>query len=172
MKDGESTNGTVIISTNEDVDVIVTKDGENIDYNIGEALTDDGHYTVTIKDHFGNEETIGFEIDTTAPGITINGIEDGGKGDTKVTLTDMTEVGEIHVYKDGQEIDYELGQELSDYGKYEIVVTDKLGNSRTYSFELAFQANGAVIALVCIGIALIAGAIVLIVKRKKRVFKK
>lgn len=172
VKDGEATNSPVIINADEDVEISVTKDGEAIDYKIGEALSDDGHYFVTIKDVFGNEETFSFEIDTTAPEITINGIEDGGKGDTKVSLTDMTEGGEIHVYKDGNEIDYELGQELSDYGKYEIVVSDKLGNSRTYSFELAYQANGAAIALICVGVALIAGAVVIIVMKKKRVFKK
>ncbi len=172
VKDGDATNNPVTITADEDVDIAVTKDGESIDYKLGDALTDDGHYSVTIKDSYGNEEAFSFEIDTTAPEITIDGIEDSGKGDTKVTVTDMTEEGEIHVYKDGNEIEYELGQELSDYGKYEIVVTDKLGNSRTYSFELVYQANGAAIALICVGVALIAGAVVIIVMKKKRVFKK
>ena len=172
VKDGEATNRDVIIDANEDVTVSVTKDGEAIDYKVGDALTADGHYSVTVKDRFGNEECFSFDIDKTAPEITISGIEDGGKGDAKVTLTDMTEEGEIHVYKNGTEIGYELGQELSDYGKYEIVVKDRLGNSRTYTFELVYEANGAAIALICIGVALLAGAVVLIVMKKKRVFRK
>lgn len=172
VNDREATNKDVIIDADEDVTITVTKDGEAIDYKIGDALTADGHYSVTIKDAFGNESSFSFDIDKTAPEITITGIEDGGKGDAKVILSDMTEEGEIHVYKDGTEIDYELGQELSDYGKYEIVVKDKLGNSRTYSFELAYEANGAAIALICIGVALLAGAVVLIILKKKRVFKK
>lgn len=125
-----------------------------------------------MRDSLGNEKTISFTIDKTAPEITISGIEDGGKDDARVTLSDMTEEGEIHVYKDGQEIEYRLGDELFEYGKYEVIVKDKLGNSRTYSFELCFKANGAVIALIGVGIAIVAGTVVLIAMKKKRVFKK
>lgn len=171
VNDGEGTNNPVIITADENVEVVVTKDGEVIDYNIGDSLSADGNYEVTITDEVGNVETVNFEIDTTAPEITLNGIEDGGKDNVTVSITDMTEEGEIHVYRDGNEIEYELGQELSEYGSYRVEVTDKLGNTRTYSFELAYKVNGAVIALIGVGIALVAGAVVLIILKKKRVFK-
>lgn len=172
VENGSSTNSDVTVSADEEVSVVAKKDGEEFDYKLGDKLTEDGNYEIVLRDSLGNEETISFTIDKTAPEITISGIDDGGKGDSRVTLSDMTEEGEIHVYKDGQEIEYRLGDELFEYGKYEVIVKDKLGNSRTYSFELCFQANGAVIALIGVGIALIAGAVVLVVMKKKRVFKK
>lgn len=172
VENGSSTNSDVTVSANEEVSVVAKKDGEEFDYKLGDKLTEDGKYEIVLRDSLGNGKTISFTIDKTAPEITISGIEDGGKGDSRVTLSDMTEEGEIHVYKDGQEIEYRLGDELFEYGKYEVVVKDRLGNSRTYSFELCFQANGAVIVLIGVGIALIAGAVILVVMKKKRVFKK
>lgn len=172
VENGSSTNSDVTVSANEEVSVVAKKDGEEFDYKLGDKLIEDGKYEIVLSDSLGNEKTISFTIDKTAPEITISGIEDGGKGDSRVTLSDMTEEGVIHVYKDGQEIEYRLGDELFEYGKYEVVVKDRLGNSRTYSFELCFQANGAVIALIGVGIALIAGAVILVVMKKKRVFKK
>ena len=172
VENGSTTNFDVMVFSGEDVSVVAKRDGTAFDYELGDKLTEDGYYEITLKDSLGNEKTISFTIDKTAPEITISGIEDGGKDDARVTLSDMTEEGEIHVYKDGQEIEYRLGDELFEYGKYEVVVKDKLGNSRTYSFELCFKANGAVIALIGVGIAIVAGMVVLVAMKKKRVFKK
>lgn len=172
VNDGESTNKDVTIKANEEVEITVKKDGEEYGYSLGDSFSEDGSYVVTIRDGLGNEETISFTIDKTAPEVNLNGIEDGGKDNVTVTIDGMTEEGEIKVYKDGEEVSYELGQELSEYGKYEVVVTDKLGNTRTYSFELAYKMNGATIALIGVGILLIGGVLTLIILKKKRVFKK
>ena len=172
VENGATTNSDVMISSDEEVSVVAKRDGTAFDYELGDKLTEDGYYEIILKDSLGNEKTISFTIDKTAPEITISGIEDGGKDDARVTLSDMTEEGEIHVYKDGQEIEYRLGDELFEYGKYEVILKDKLGNSRTYSFELCFKANGAVIALIGVGIAIVAGMVVLVAMKKKRVFKK
>jgi len=145
----------------EKVSVIVTKDGQAYDYTLGQPITEEGKYNVTIYDAYGNQKTITFEIvngtksvldytfgesaevievkhngevtewdsnhlnftedgiyeltvlvdgeeytfelslDTTAPEITLNRIEDGEAGNVTVTITDMTEVGTVKVYKDG-----------------------------------------------------------------------
>ena len=81
-------------------------------------------------------------------------------------------VGTIEVYKDGKKIDYELVQELKEYGNYEVVVTDKLGNSRTYNFTLEFQMNGWAITLIVLGLATLVGLTATIVMKRKRLFKK
>ena len=62
-------------------------------------------------------------------------------GDGVVTIDGLTEEGTVEVYKGGQKIAYSLGDEIKDYGHYEVVVTDALGNSRTYAFTLQFQMN-------------------------------
>ena len=77
----------------------------------------------------------------------------------------------VKVYKDGVEIEYNLGDELKDYGEYVVEVTDELGNTRSYSFTLEYQMNGWAIALIIIGLLAIAGIVVLICLKKKRVFK-
>lgn len=230
--DGMISNEGVIISAGEKVNVIVTKDGQEYPYTIGQEITEDGSYKVTVYDTYGNEKTIYFQIvngtkteldytlgenveivsvtkdgeaiewdsnsmnftedgtyvitakvdgieytfelslDTTAPEITLNGIEDGDTANVTVTITDMTEEGTIEVYKDGEKIEYNLGDEIKDYGSYEIKVTDELGNERTYTFTLEYQMNGWAIALIVIGVLAIAGLVVLIVLKKRRVFKK
>ena len=119
----------------------------------------------------GEEYTFELSLDTTAPEITLNRIEDGEAGNVTVTITDMTEEGTFKVYKDGVEIEYNLGDELKDYGEYVVEVTDELGNTRSYSFTLEYQMNGWAIALIIIGLLAIAGIVVLICLKKKRVFK-
>ena len=119
----------------------------------------------------GEEYSFELSLDTTAPEITLNGIEDGEAGNVTVTITDMTEDGTVKVYKDGVEIEYNLGDELKDYGEYVVEVTDELGNTRSYSFTLEYQMNGWAIALIFIGLLAIAGIVVLICLKKKRVFK-
>lgn len=64
----------------------------------------------------GKTYSVTLRLDTAAPKITLNGVEDGGKADGMVTIDLMNEEGTIEVYKDGTRIDYELGQELKDYG--------------------------------------------------------
>ena len=67
---------------------------------------------------------------------------------------------------------FTIRQELKEYGNYEVVVTDKLGNSRTYSFTLEFQMNGWAITLIVLGLATLAGLTATIVMKRKRLFKK
>ena len=120
----------------------------------------------------GKEYAFTLSLDTTAPTIVLNGIEDGGKGNVTVTITDLSEVGAVEVYRDGQLIEYNLGDEIKEYGSYEIKVRDKLGNERTYSFTLEYQMNGSTIALIVIGILLAEGVVISIIFGKKAVYKR
>jgi hypothetical protein len=155
----------------EDVTIVsITKDGTEVPHE-GNHLSfeENGTYVITYEQD-GKTYDFSLSLDTTAPELTLNGVEDGSKVDGKVSLTDMTEEGEIHVYKDGVEIDYSLGQELVDYGSYKVVVRDSLGNERTYSFTLAYQMNGWGIALIVIGSLAVIGTTAFLIFRKKRAF--
>lgn len=152
--------------------VSVTKDGQEVAFKGSQiAFAEDGDYVITYTQ---DGITYSFEVrlDTTAPEITLNGVEDGGKVDGTVTLTDLTEEGTVEFYKDGEKIDYQLGDEISDYGHYEIVVKDALGNTRTYTFDLAFQMNDWAIALIAIGSLLLLAGVVLVIVNRKKIFKK
>lgn len=63
-------------------------------------------------------------------------------------------------------------KELKDYGSYEVVVKDKLGNFRTYRFTLEFQMNAWAITLIVLGLATAVGVAATIVMKRKRLFKK
>lgn len=150
----------------------VSHNGESVGYSGNRiVLTEDGTYVITyVKD--GETYSFTLRLDTTAPEITLSGVEDGGTVDGSVTIDGMSEEGTIEVYKDGVRIDYQLGDELTEYGHYEVVVTDALGNSRTYTFTLEFQMNGWAIALIAVGLATAVGVTATIVLKRKRVFKK
>ena len=76
------------------------------------------------------------------------------------------------VYFDGQEIDYKLGVELSEIGTFKVVLEDDCGNVSEYNFEILYSMNGGAIALIVIGILAVAGVIVFIILKKRRVYKK
>ena len=143
----------------------VSADGNRLNFTV------DGTYTVVCKSE-GEEYTFTLSLDTTAPTIVLNGIEDGGKGNVTVTITDLSEAGTVEVYKDGQKIEYNLGDELKEYASYEVRVSDELGNERTYKFILEYQMNGGAIALIVIGILAAVGVVIAIIFGKKAVYKK
>ena len=147
-------------------------DGEAVFAASGNRLnfTEDGTYTVVCKSE-GKEYTFTLSLDTTAPTVILNGISDGGKGNVTVIITDLSEAGTVEVYKDGEKIDYNLGDTLKEYGNYEVRVSDELGNERIYKFVLEYQMNGGTIALIVIGILLAAGVIVAFIFGKKAVYK-
>jgi hypothetical protein len=152
--------------------VSATKDGQPFDISGNRILlTEDGTYKFVVSDN-GEQFEFSLTLDTTAPEVTLNGVSDGGSADGAVTITGMTEEGSVQVFKDGALIDYELGDELKDYGSYRVVVTDALGNARTYTFTLAFRMNGWAIALIAVGVLSAAGVAVAIVRSKKKAFKK
>ena len=233
VADGGITNGPVTIASDEKMTIVVTKDGKPYEYSLGDEISEEGLYKVTMTDAYGNSKELAFQIvhsdprtsldyslgdgctitsvtkdgeeigfdgnaiaftedgryvvtyvqdgkaysfevtlDTTAPEIALSGVEDGGRVDGTVTLSDMTEEGTVEVYKDGEKIDYQLGDELSDYGHYEVVVKDKLGNARTYTFDLAFQMNGWAIALIAIASVILFVGVFLVIANRKKIFKK
>lgn len=53
-----------------------------------------------------------------------------------------------------------------------MVVTDKLGNSRTYRFTLEFRMNAWAITLIVLGLATAVGAAATLVMKRKHLFKK
>jgi hypothetical protein len=152
--------------------VSVTKDGTPISVDGNHlAFADDGTYVVTYEQG-GKTYSFTLRLDTTAPEVTLNGVEDGGTVDGTVSIDGLTEEGTVQVYKDGVLIDYKLGDALKDYGSYKVIVTDALGNARTYSFTLAFQMNVWAIVLICLGAAAAVGVTATVIVKRKRLFKK
>lgn len=142
--------------------------GEEKRLNYGTLeLFEDGTYEVgTVV----NGKTYNFvvTVDGTAPTLTLTGVENGGATKDAVVLSDMSETADMKVYKNDVEISYNLGDELTEEGIYKVVLTDDCGNVTEYTFEILHSMNGGAIALIIIGVLLVAGVIVLVVIMRKK----
>lgn len=146
--------------------VLVNGEDKRLNYGTLE-LFDDGAYEVGVIVG-GKTYTFNVTVDGTAPTLKLNGVENGGVTKDGVKLTNVSETAEVKVFKDGKEIKYKLGDELTEVGKYKTTVTDECGNQTTYEFEIEKSVNGWLIALIIIGVLVLAGGVtVFILKRKE-----
>ena len=150
--------------------VLVNGEDKRLNYGTLELFAD-GKYEVGV---IVGGKTYNFvvTVDNTAPVLTLNGVENGGETKESVTLSDLSEKATMKVYLNDTEIKYELGQELTELGKYRVVLTDEAGNEATYEFEILYKMNGGTIALIVIGVAVILGIILAIILGKKATYKK
>ncbi len=61
VNDGGAAN-SVTVTANEQVEVVFTKDGEKMEYELGTEITEPGFYEVKLSDSLGNVKEIGFTI--------------------------------------------------------------------------------------------------------------
>lgn len=140
----------------------IAADGRRLNFTI------DGTYSVVCISE-GKEYSFNLSLDNTAPTVSLNGVSNGGSSGKTVTIDNLSEEGTVEVYKDGELIEYELGEKLSDYGKYRVVVTDSVGNSNEYTFTLKYKMDGGIIALIVIGVLAVAGGgVFLFIKKHRR----
>ena len=103
----------------------------------------------------------------------LGGVENGGQTKGSVTVSDLSETATVEVFLNDEPIEYELGDELTEVGKYRVVITDEIGNATEYTFEILYSLNATAIILIIIGILLVAGTVTtVIVMRKKGKFGK
>ena len=150
--------------------VLVNGADKRLNYGTLE-LFEDGNYEVGVIVG-GKTYNFAVTVDGTAPALTLNGVENGGETKESVTLSDLSEKAMMKVYLNDTEIEYELGQELTELGKYRVVLTDEAGNVAEYEFEILYKMNGGAIALIVIGVLVILGIILAIILGKKATYKK
>ncbi|MBR2321528.1 MAG: hypothetical protein IKA57_05265, partial [Clostridia bacterium] len=150
--------------------VLVNGEDKRLNYGTLE-LFEDGNYEVGVIVG-GKTYNFAVTVDGTAPALTLNGVENGGETKESVTLSDLSEKATMKVYLNDTEIEYEIGQELTELGKYRVVLTDEAGNVAEYEFEILYKMNGGAIALIVIGVLVILGIILAIILGKKATYKK
>ena len=162
------TNSNVTITVADDAtEFKVFLNGKEISYKAGKELKDEGAYKATVKDELGNAVEVSFTIDKTAATLVLNGVENGGKTKGEVSLTELSETATVVVVKDGETIEYTLGELLNEAGRYEITVTDECGNVSEYSFEITKGISGWAITGIVVGsLVVIAGAVFIILKKR------
>lgn len=153
---------------NADRITAVTLNGETVSLTDGTLiLTDDGAYEigVTIDDCL---YPFSVTIDGTAPNITLKGVELGGTTKDSVVFSALSENGEFKVTKDGEVIEYTLGEEITEPGEYKIIVTDICGNTAEYNFTIDKSLSvGIIILIVLSSLLVVSGVVVFILKKKQ-----
>ena len=162
------TNSNVTITVADDAtEFKVFLNGKEISYKAGKELKDEGAYKATVKDELGNTVEVTFTIDKTAATLVLNGVENAGKTKGEVSLSDLSETATVVVTKDGETIEYTLGELLNEAGRYVITVTDTCGNVSEYSFEITKGISGWAITGIVVGsLVVIAGAVFIILKKR------
>ena len=149
---------------------MVIMDGTEKRLNYGTLeLFEDGTYEVGVVVN-GQTYTFTVTVDSTAPTLILNGVEDGGETKESVTITNISEVAEVKVYLNGKVLPYNHGDILKDAGDYKVVVTDECGNFTEYTFKIRMSASGSTIALIIIGCVAVIGGVVFFILKKKKIF--
>ena len=74
-QDIEFTNENILISNDEPLNIIVTKNEVNYPYEFNSYLYEEGQYLINIFDNYGNHEYFYITIDKTLPIWILNGVE-------------------------------------------------------------------------------------------------
>lgn len=137
-------------------EIILLKDGEEIAYNNQTPITEDGNYTLTARDEAGNETTVHFSIDKTAPSITVqlSEVTEEQTVNVDITVTEqVTSIESVKMAQGRQDISYfknngtdtniPEGQKeiianttVSENGFYTIYAKDTAGNESVSILEV------------------------------------
>jgi len=133
------------------------------------TLSESGTYEIGIVAN-GATNTFTVTVDATAPTLVLNGVENGGATTDVVTLTDISEEAEVKIFFNDEEIEYTVGDELSEVGEYKVVVTDACGNATEYTFSIEKGANiGLWVILGILALAGIGVGVFFIIKKKNSI---
>ncbi len=224
---------SVTLTATEALTVVLTKDGEVVEYTLGDVIDKAGNYALTLTDELGNtvemsfvivnplvkefsynfDEVKGFEkvlegeeerrlnygtlelkaggvyelnvlvdgklypftvtVDDTAPTLTMTGVENGGTTTANVVLSAPSEKATVKVYLNDSEVSYTPGGKLTGVGKYRVVLTDEVGRTTEYAFEiLAIKKSNTgktigIVAGIVGGLAVVGGVALWLIKRRK-----
>ena len=137
-------------------EMILIKDGEEIAYTNQTPIIEDGNYTLVARDEAGNETTVHFSIDKTAPSIEVQLSNATDKQTVKVDITVTEQVTsiesvkmaqgkqEVHYFQNsGTDTDIPEGQKeitanttVNENGFYTIYAKDIAGNETIKVFEV------------------------------------
>ena len=142
-----------VLNTKQDVSITfgentyatyTRNNGEEVIYHSGDVLKKDGTYRFTVIDYAGNATTITIKKDTAVEfsfteSVSGSVIPNGGiVNSSKVSFNSLNKDGayiEKVILNGVVQKDFE-GNKFTEDGKWEILVSDKLGNTSYYSFYI------------------------------------
>ena len=125
-------------------------------FNSGTSFSEEGNYTVKVTDKAGNVTTKYFTIDKTAPTLTLSGVSNGGftngsvsaswssiysyvtsnKSNSNDVLTVKYSYNTSGSFPTTASTTYTSGTSLTTAGNYLMIISDKAGNSTSYTFTI------------------------------------
>ena len=137
VSDNSYFNEPVILKIDgENYSATITDSNGNVSKYEGNAtLSEDGKYSLTIKESDGTEKTITFVIDKTNPAIT--GVEEGKTYNSEVTpIIEEPNIDKVTLTKDNNSVEYKSGDAITEDGTYTLTVEDKAGNTASVTFSI------------------------------------
>jgi len=149
--------------------VLVTLDTKTLDVEIVYntlILSQKGMYGIVLKIKDTDEIfSCGIEVDNTKPTVTI----EKGAGSFKTTNASKENLTATLSCNGAEAIEYKIGKKISGAGHYTLTITDDLGNTNEYSFDITEPLNWAAYASIG-GLGLLgAVALIVVLKAKWRV---
>ena len=142
----------------------VYKDGVETDKGFGSVdLTKEGYYEITYTcSSTGIDYNLQINVDHTPPQVTFEGLDKKDKARGPVTVKGLESEDRVSVTRDKRKTSLGRDNTLDESGVYNVLVTDKAGNTTTKSFEILMYMNiksvfliiAFVAILVAIGVAL------------------
>ena len=145
VENGGHTNSRVRFIWEDEAMVTVKKNGETIDYRSGDIFNEDGEYVIIFENYDGDRLEYSFVIDSVKPEISVQGARGEEPAMSPVTVNfDATEHTAV-IFKNGIKASYTSGTQISEHGRYTILVSDKAGNISEVVFvidtKVDFTAN-------------------------------
>jgi hypothetical protein len=134
-------------------------------------MEEDGLYTIELAAEYAEVEgmTMEFTRDTTAPEFRLIGVENGRSTGLAVTVEYLSEDAvSATLFKDGEEIRFNMNDAIGDPGMYYLVVYDPAGNYAAAGFEMRYRMNAASIGLIFGLVGLLAFVTGLVLMRGRR----
>ena len=149
----------------------VRRDGESLPHGNGSVSFDEeGDYEVDyICNANAAEYTLKVRIDHTPPQISFLGLDEDNEARGPVTIQGMEEGDTISIIYDGEEsVKMDDENQVSETGRYHVVVTDEAGNSVEKDFEILLYLNfNATMFIVAFLLVIIGVCTALLISRKK-----
>jgi len=135
IEDGAVTNEDVTLTATDENEVTATlyKDGEKVEYNLGETITEEGNYKLVVTDAAFNTSEITFTVDKTAPKVNFGNGKITDEAFTIEVTDDNFDYMTIWNNKTGETVKitentYTLPDEAEDNVRYKVTAYDKAGN--------------------------------------------
>lgn len=150
--------------------LLTTKNDNNyaasIDANDELHITDSGHYVLFFKRATGEVFNLTCDVDNVKPTVEI----EKNRGSFKTMNASKPNITAT-LTRDGKEISYSVGKKIEGAGHYDLTITDDLGNTNVYTFDIEEPLNWAAYASVG-GLGLLGAValiVVLIAKRRVKI---